>query len=171
VRFPMIDFLRAAAARIPNLAGIKYSHDDLVDYALCQEFEAGRYDMLFGRDEMLLCTLVLGCRGAVGSTYNIMAPLYARLRKAFAEGHLDDAGLCQRLSMKVVRLLADTTSFNAALKAVMKELGLDLGGVRVPLRNIDAGTTTRLLNGLRELGFFDWASKRPVNGDLKTDDL
>ncbi|MCH8193417.1 MAG: dihydrodipicolinate synthase family protein [Planctomycetes bacterium] len=168
---PMIDFLPAAMSRIPNLAGIKYSHDDLVDCALCHEFEGGRYDMLYGRDELLLCALVLGCRGAVGSTYNIMAPLYARLRHALDAGHLDEAGLWQRFSMKVVRLLAETKSFNAALKAVMKELGLDLGGVRSPLRNIDMGTTTHLLNGLKELGFFDCASKRPAHGDVKTDDV
>lgn len=168
--FPMTDFLSAATSRIPNLAGIKYSHDDLVDYALCREFEAGRYDMLYGRDELLLCALVLGCRGAVGSTYNIMAPLYARLRHALDAGRLDEAGQWQGLSMKVVRLLAETKSFNAALKAVMKKLGLDLGGVHSPSMNIEGATVIRLLDGLKALGFFDVASRQLSSDDTASDD-
>ncbi len=167
---PMIDFLPAAMSRIPNLAGIKYSHDDLVDYALCQAFEGGRYDMLYGRDELLLCVFVLGCRGAVGSTYNIMAPLYARLRHALDAGHLEEAGSWQRLSMRVVRRLAETNSFNAALKAVMKKLGLDLGGVRSPLRSIEGETVTRLMDGLEALGFYDVASRRPSSEDTESED-
>jgi len=133
VCFPMIDFLRVAEPKIPNLAGIKYTHEDLVDFELCREFNDGKYDILYGRDETLLCSLALGCRGAVGSTYNIMAPLYTRLIDAFNSGNLTEARWHQRMSMKVIRLLAQTNSFNSALKEVMNMIGLNLGGVRSPM--------------------------------------
>jgi len=35
-----------------------------------------KYDMLYGRDEMLLSALVIGAKGAVGSTYNYMGKPY-----------------------------------------------------------------------------------------------
>ena len=158
---PMLEFLRAAEPKIPKLAGIKYTHEDLVDFELCREFNDGKYDILYGRDETLLCSLALGCRGAVGSTYNIMAPLYTRLIDAFDSGDLNEARRLQRISMKVVRLLAETTSFNSALKEVMNMIGLNLGGVRSPLKNIEAAKIARLKNGLKELGFFDFCSKLP----------
>ena len=161
VCFPMLEFLRAAEPKIPKLAGIKYTHEDLVDFELCREFKDGKYDILYGRDETLLCSLALGCRGAVGSTYNIMAPLYTRLIDAFDSGNLNEARRLQRISMKVVRLLAETTSFNSALKEVMNMIGLNLGGVRSPLKNIEAAKIARLKNGLKELGFFDFCSKLP----------
>jgi N-acetylneuraminate lyase len=161
IYFPMIDFLRAADPKIPVLAGIKYTHEDLVDFELCCEFNDGKYDILYGRDETLLCSLALGCRGAVGSTYNIMAPLYTRLIDAFDSGNFDEVRRLQRISMRVVRLLAETTSFNSALKEVMSMIGLNLGGVRSPLKNIDAVKIARLKNSLKELGFFDLCSKQP----------
>jgi len=160
VCFPMVDFLRSAEPKIPNLAGIKYTHEDLVDFEFCRQFNDGKYDILYGRDETLLCALALGCRGAVGSTYNVMAPLYTRLVDAFDSGNLSEAGLLQQASMKVIQLLAGTGSFNSALKEVMKMIGLDLGGVRSPLKNIEPAKIAGLKNGLEELGFFDFCSKQ-----------
>jgi N-acetylneuraminate lyase len=162
VCFSMLEFLRAAEPKIPKLAGIKYTHEDLVDFELCREFNGGRYDILYGRDETLLCSLALGCRGAVGSTYNIMAPLYTRLIDAFDSGYLDEARQLQRISMKVIKLLAGTGGFNSALKEVMNMIGLNLGGVRSPLKNIEAVKIARLKKGLKELGFFDFCSKLPT---------
>ncbi len=161
VCFPMLEFLRAAEPKIPKLAGIKYTHEDLVDFELCREFNGGKYDILYGRDETLLCSLALGCRGAVGSTYNIMAPLYTRLIDAFDSGNLDEARRLQRISMKVIKLLAGTGSFNSALKEVMNMIGLNLGGVRSPLKNIEPEKVIRLKNDLTGLGFFDFCSKPP----------
>jgi N-acetylneuraminate lyase len=159
--FPMLEFLRAAEPKIPNLAGIKYTHEDLVDFELCREFNDGKYDILYGRYETLLCSLALGCRGAVGSTYNIMAPLYIRLIDAFNSSDLTETRRLQRMSMKVVRLLAGTTSFNSALKEVMNMIGLNLGGVRSPLKNIEAAKIAGLKNDLKQLGFFNFCSKQP----------
>ncbi len=160
VGFPMLEFLKAAAPIIPNLGGIKYTHEDLVDFELCLEFNDRRYDMLYGRDETLLCSLALGCRGAVGSTYNIMAPLYTRLIGAFDSGNLKEARRLQGISMRVIRLLAQTTSFISALKQVMNMIGFNVGGVRSPLRNIEPAKIAGLKDDLKELDFFDFCSKR-----------
>jgi hypothetical protein len=39
-------------------------------------------------------------------------------------------------------------------------IGLNLGGVRSPLKNIEAAKIARLKNSLKELGFFDLYSKQ-----------
>lgn len=70
VNFQMIDLLQEVSGQIPNFAGIKYTHEDFMDYLSCLQYEGGRYDMLWGRDENLLSALVLGAKGGVGSTYN-----------------------------------------------------------------------------------------------------
>ena len=79
-------FLRLASRRIPNLAGVKFTFEDLDDFRQGLEIEDGRFDMLFGRDELLLSALKLGARGAVGSTYNCAAPLYHALIAAHQLG-------------------------------------------------------------------------------------
>lgn len=155
VSFPMVDFLDAAKDRIPNLAGIKFTWEDLMDFELCRMVDGGRYDMLFGRDEILLCSLALGARGAIGSTYNFAAPLYRQLIAAFDCRDFDTARSLQRTSMQMVRLLKQSGgSFNAAAKAVMKMRGVDCGRVRLPLRDLTAEQYGRLENELEAIDFF-----------------
>jgi len=162
IDLPMIEFLRAAESDVPNLAGIKYTYEDLADYSLCSRYKGGKYDILFGRDEMLLCSLVLGGRGVVGSTYNIMAPLYTQLIDAFDSGDLDRARELQYLSVKVIRCLAGTGCFISALKEVMKMIGLGVGSVRSPLAPISQECVAKLKSDLMELGFFEVCSRLPL---------
>lgn len=156
VAFSMADFLEAAKDRIPNLAGIKYTWDDLMDFELCRMVDGGRFDILFGRDELLLCGLALGARGAIGSTYNFAAPLYTRLIEAFDSCEFETARNLQRLSMQMIRLLRRAGgSFNSAAKAVMKMRGVDCGRVRLPLRDLTAEQFQRLGAELERIGFFE----------------
>jgi len=157
VNFPMIDLLQAVAGRVPNFAGIKYTWENLMDYGLCLAFEGGRYDMLFGRDEILLAGLVLGARGAVGSTFNFAAGLYRRILEAFGEGDLETARSLQGRSMEMIRLLVqfDGTAL-ASGKATMKAVGLDCGPVRQPVRNLTAEQESRLFSDLAKTGLADF---------------
>lgn len=134
---PMFDFLKAAAPMIPNLAGIKYTHEDFMDFQTCLNFENGKFDMLWGRDENLLSALVLGARGGVGSTYNYAAPLYYQLIDAFNKGDLHVARKLQQQSIDMIRLLGKYGGI-ATGKAYMKYIGFDCGEFRLPIKNMTA---------------------------------
>ncbi|RYE58956.1 MAG: dihydrodipicolinate synthetase, partial [Sphingobacteriales bacterium] len=95
----MIDLLGAVNDTIPNFVGIKYTHEDFMDFLSCMNFEGGKYDMLWGRDENMLSALVLGSKGAVGSTFNYLAPLYLRLIEAFDANKLATAAALQQKSI------------------------------------------------------------------------
>ncbi|MEI9893294.1 MAG: dihydrodipicolinate synthase family protein [Chthoniobacter sp.] len=106
------DFLRAAAPRIPNLAGVKFTFENLMDFAECVRLEGGRYDIVFGRDEILVAGLALGARGAIGSTYNFLAPIFHEVIAAFEKGDLARArgkaggGECDHQDLHPLRGLA-----------------------------------------------------------------
>jgi N-acetylneuraminate lyase len=152
VNLPMISFLEHAADKIPNLAGIKYTHEDLMDYQLCLNFEGGRFDLLFGRDEMLICALSLGARGAVGSTYNFAAPLYKKIIEAFEAGDLTSSRKLQNKAISIIQLLNQQPDlFLAAGKSVMTMLGVDCGPVRAPLSNITEPQYQKLKADLMKL--------------------
>jgi len=133
----MFDFLKAAAPMIPNLAGIKFTNEDFMDFQTCLNFENGKFDMLWGRDENLLSALVLGARGGVGSTYNYATPLYLQLIKAFDEGDLQLARKLQQMSIDMIRLLGKYGGI-ATGKAFMKYIGFDCGEFRLPIKNMTA---------------------------------
>ena len=131
---PMYDFLQEAAPLIPNLVGIKYTHEDFMDFLSCFRFMDGKYEMLWGRDENLLSALVLGAAGGVGSTYNYAAPLYYQLIDAFNSGDLELARELQQKSIDMIRLLGKYGGI-ATGKAYMKYVGFDCGGFRLPVKN------------------------------------
>jgi N-acetylneuraminate lyase len=155
VSLPMPDFLERAPARIPTLAGLKFTNPDLMAYQLCLAAGGGRFDVAYGCDEWLLAALVLGGKGAVGSTYNFAAPIYQRLWKAFAAGDLGAARLEQYRSVQLIRLLA-AKGFMGAAKATMALLGVDVGPARLPHGSLTADQTKTLRSELDALGFFDW---------------
>jgi N-acetylneuraminate lyase len=154
------DFLQAANGQIPNLAGVKFTHENLMDFGRSSEIEAGRYTMLFGRDEILLSGLALGARGAVGSTYNFAAPLYHRIIAAFDRGDLESARRDQSRAMEFIDILGRHGGLSAG-KSAMKLIGLDCGPVRLPLRELSAHDETKLKADLEQIGFFDYASTLP----------
>jgi len=156
--FPMAEFLPAAERRIPNLAGAKFTFENLEDFQRCLGLSGGRFDMLFGRDEILLAALALGARGAIGSTYNFAAPLYLGIIDAFRRGDLRRAREAQSDAARMIALLRRWGGM-AAFKAVMGLIGLDCGPPRLPLRALDAGRRDSMRTELAEIGFFDYCSK------------
>ena len=155
VNFAMIDFLKIAASRIPNLAGIKFTHENLMDFTEALNFLPKRYDVFFGRDEILLAALSLGATAAVGSTYNYAAPIYQRLIKAFRAGDLTTARVEQSFAVQMIKILLSNGGGLEAGKEIMRLIGLDCGEVRLPMRPLDASAKIRLKTNLEKLGFFE----------------
>lgn len=134
VSFPMDRFLTEAGGRIGNLAGIKFTNDDLGAYGRCLAVDGGRYDLPWGVDERLLDALGAGARGAVGSSYNFAAQLYHDLIAAFERGEEGLARELQRRAVAVIEALA-AVGYMGAAKALMGRLGVPVGPARLPLGN------------------------------------
>ena len=156
----MIDFLAAAGRRIPNLAGIKFTHSDLMDFQQCLAVDGGRYDILWGTDEALLGALAVGAVGAVGSTYNYAAPVYHKLMAAFQAG---DLAAARRHSWKTVALVAVLLRFGvqAAGKAPMDLRGAPLGPTRPPVTPLSAEAREALFAAVADLGVIGSPSASP----------
>ena len=154
----MFDFLKAAEPVIPNLAGIKFTHEDFMDFQSCLNFKNGKYDMLWGRDENLLPAMSIGARGGVGSTYNYAAPLYLQLIKAFDDGDLTTAGKLQQQSIDMIRLLGKYGGI-ATGKAYMKYIGFDCGGFRLPIKNMNAENFETFKTDVKALNMEELFSK------------
>ncbi|MDF2188738.1 dihydrodipicolinate synthase family protein [Paraflavitalea sp. CAU 1676] len=161
VGFPMIDLLKAIDGRIGNFAGVKYTHEDFMDFLSCMSFRNGHYDMLWGRDENMLSALVLGARGAVGSTFNYAAPLYRALIQAFDQGKLETARRLQQQSIDMIRLLGKYGGI-ATGKAYMKLIGINCGEFRLPVKNMTADDFTRFRKEVEQLNFSSFSSRLPV---------
>jgi N-acetylneuraminate lyase len=156
VSLSMPDFLARGRAKMPNLAGIKWTNPDLYSYQLCRALP-GDFDLPWGNDEYLLAALALGARGAVGSTYCFAAPIYRRLWGAFAVGDLEKARAEQYRSCLLVKCLAGQPyGYMGAAKALMGLLGVPVGPARLPNLTPTSEQVKALRGELDALGFWDW---------------
>ena len=162
VNFPMIDLLQKVDGLIPNFAGIKYTHEDFMDFLSCLRFKGGKYDMLWGRDENMLAALSLGAKGAVGSTFNYAAPLYYDLIGAYENNQHETARSLQQMSIDMIRLLGKYGGI-ATGKAYMKIVGVDCGEFRLPVKNMDSKAFALFQNDVNDLGFTRYCSRQPVS--------
>ena len=159
VNVDLVDFLRRAGDRIPNLAGIKYTAPQLDVYQMCRSLDGGRFDLLWGCDEMWLGALATGARGAVGSTFNVAAPTYLELIAAFESGDLAEARRLQEWAVMMIRTIA-RYPFHPAMKAILGFLGHDVGRCRLPLPPLTDRQIGTLRDDLETVGFFD---RRPAH--------
>ena len=149
------EFLAQAADQIPNLAGIKFTSSNLMEYQLCRAHAEGAFDIPFGFDEMLLASLAMGATGAVGSSYNFAAPIYLRVIKAFAANDHETARMEQIRTVRMIKLLA-SKGYMAAARSVMDFRGVPVGAPRLPNASLTPAQQAQLRSELDQLGFFDW---------------
>lgn len=128
----MLDFLKIASKEIPTLQGIKFTNNNLIDYLHCKNYDNGKFNILFGFDEIFISSLPLGATGWVGSTYNHLAPVYYNIKELFKQGNMKDAAALQTKAIRFVEILNSYGGFNGAAKGYMKFLGIDCGPSRFP---------------------------------------
>ncbi|SMG13904.1 dihydrodipicolinate synthase family protein [Arenibacter troitsensis] len=157
--FNMVEFLELATPQIPNLAGIKFTNNNLVDYKYSKELNNGSANILFGFDEIFLASLPFGAEGWVGSTYNHLAPLYLAIVEAFNKNDNKLAADLQQKSMKFVDVLNAKGGFNGAAKSFMKALGVDLGPSRFPHTTLTKAQIEEAKTELDTLGITPYFSQ------------
>jgi N-acetylneuraminate lyase len=149
----VVEFLRIGRDHIPNLVGLKYTDTKLHEFQECIELDSAAFDVVWGCDEMLLGALATGAKAAIGSTYNIAAPIYLDLIAAFQQGDLDTARRWQSEAIRFIRTVGKFP-FHPAMKVVQSMLGTQLGPCRLPQRQLSSSESASLIDRLHKMGFF-----------------
>ena len=148
--------------KLLNFRGIKYSDADLHILSNCLALHNGMFDCLYGKDEQFLGAWAMGCKGAVGSTYNYMGRTYNRMIEAANKGDMVTALAEQRKAQLGVDLLYNSADYGHPAAHVGKAImSLRLGGKycgppRAPMVAVTPAGMEKLKADLTKLGFFDW---------------
>ena len=155
-RISMTEFLKIGGEAMPNLVGLKYTSPELYEFQQCVELDSGRFEVMWGVDEMLLAALVVGGKAAVGSTYNIASPLYCRLMAAYEAGDLVKAREYQSQAIAFISVVLKYP-FHSAMKHIVRwQSGAEESYCRLPQRELTLEQITSLHSQLAAIGFFDW---------------
>jgi N-acetylneuraminate lyase len=167
VGLPASELLVAARERVPGFAGIKFAHGDLADLQLCLKLadETPGCEMYVGSARLLLASVSLGARAAIGSAYNFAAPLYQRMLRHVARGEQAEARACQFLAQEAIDVASGYAGELAGFKAAAALVGPDCGPCRPPLTSLDASQRAALREALTRIGFLDTEAAPTVADD------
>lgn len=126
----------------PKVVGVKNSSMPVQDIQLFkrQAELRGRDIAVFnGPDEQFIGGRMMGADAGIGGTYGIMPELFVRLNELFENKDYDKARELQYAVDEIIYTLCTVKGHvYAAVKAVLtKRMGVDLGGVRAPLMNLE----------------------------------
>jgi N-acetylneuraminate lyase len=158
-RMPVPEFLKEADAEIPNLAGVKFTDTNMFEFEQCRHVANGKFELLWGADEMFFDSLVYGNTGGVGGTYNHCFGLYNEMRKVYA---LKDMKRCSELQHKSHLFVDILHKYRGNLvggKRIMKLIGMDCGPNRLPLQNISKQEETEIKKELEAIDFFSFCNR------------
>lgn len=148
----VFDFLEMADTKIPNLRGVKFTNEQIHVYLACKTAAAGKYDVVFGYDEMMIAGWSAGSKAFVGSTFNFMAPLYIKLIEEAEAGNLEEARKIQHLSEEAIRIINQVGAFHPLVKTVISRLGVPCGPGRLPMGSVTQEQADELWQKFQDIG-------------------
>jgi N-acetylneuraminate lyase len=149
---PFLASMVPGLLEIPNFAGLKWSDPDLFGLARTVDAFGGRAAVLSGKDEVLIAALALGARGAIGSTYNFLAPWFVAAWDRFQGGRIDEARALQSAAGRVIAVVLSGDGGLSSSKAAVAWAGADCGEPRPPLRRFSAAERQTLEAQLEAAG-------------------
>lgn len=153
VCLPVDKFLVEGRKVMPNLAGTKFTHNNLMEMGACIALEDGAYEVLHGYDEILISGIAMGAKAGVGSTYNYIPAVYDGIFKAMEARDLDKALELQRKSIAAVEVIVRHGGGVRGGKAIMNLIGIRCGECRPPFMPVSEAEYAELDAELKALGF------------------
>lgn len=128
----------------PKVIGVKNSSMPIQDIQMFKRQAKinGREIVVFnGPDEQFIGGRLIGADGGIGGTYGVMPELFVKLNEMLEKGDFENAGKLQDDIDEVIYTMCSTKgNMYATAKAALKLIaGLELGGVRAPLLNLEDG--------------------------------
>ncbi|WP_263416467.1 dihydrodipicolinate synthase family protein [Terriglobus albidus] len=108
---------------LPNVLGVKFT--DFNMYLLNSLAKRGKL-VFNGYDEALAAGLLMGAQGGIGTTYNLLGPVYLDIYQAVQQGDWETARSLQYDANAVLDILFRYPFFPAVREAV-RHMGIDCG--------------------------------------------
>lgn len=155
VDIDMLEFVQAIEPLSNNFVGIKYTgmytYPGMMQAHRVLAYKQGKYEVLSGREEMMLEALSIGIKGHVGSQFNFAGDLFNGLIAKFDSEGLTDASAAairaqQLRALDLISAWSGATppgGYNGA-KFYMTLAGVPVGDARLPSLPLAADAKTAL---------------------------
>lgn len=121
----------------PRVIGVKNSSMPIQDIQMFKDVRGDDCVVFNGPDEQLIGGLAIGADGGIGGTYAAMPELYLKIKELVDAGETGKARMIQNDANRIIYEVCKCHgNLYAVMKEILKEYGLNLGGVRKPLASV-----------------------------------
>ena len=136
-------------AKHPNIIGIKEASGDISYAAKLMPYLTDEFVMLSGNDDCIVPLMSIGASGVISVLANICPQHTHKLCEYCLKDDFSSARELQKKLLPIANALFLETN-PIPVKAAMNALGMDVGGYRLPLYDMDEGLKEKLMYMLQE---------------------
>ena len=139
-----------ALARHKNIRALKEASGSISYAAKVARYISPEFELLSGNDDMIVPLMSLGGSGVISVLANICPAQTAAMVSACLDGNYKEAARLQLNYLDLINALFIEVN-PIPVKEAMNLLGMDVGGFRLPLCEMDEGNREKLKAALRVL--------------------
>jgi 4-hydroxy-2-oxoglutarate aldolase len=143
----------------PNIAGIKETNSDMVQFGEYLARAADGFTVLAGSGATYFSSLMLGAHGAILAVAGVAPDLCVQIFTAVREGRIDDARRMNRELAPLSKLVGATYGV-PGLKAALTMIGFDGGLPRPPLQPVGHQAADAIREQLNKMGLFSASTRK-----------
>jgi 4-hydroxy-tetrahydrodipicolinate synthase len=141
----------AKLAQIENIVALKEACGNMDQISLVRKITPPEFQIFSGDDSMTLPMLAVGCQGVVSVASHVAGPMMQKMLKAFFAGKMDDAAKLHYRLMPLFKGLFMTAN-PIPVKAALNMIGVEVGGLRLPLIEANQEQKRQIRVLLEDLG-------------------
>lgn len=137
---------------VDNIVGIKEASGDIAQVAELMYLTDGKIDLYSGNDDMIVPTLSVGGIGVISVLSNVAPRETHDMVMSYLEGDTKRSMELQLKLMPLVKALFSEVN-PIPVKKALNLMGFNVGGLRMPLTEMEPANTEKLIEALKECGY------------------
>ena len=130
------------------MKGVKYTGTAIYEVTQIKDRCKDGFRVYGGCDELASSNIALGVDGIIGSFYNVIPDLFARIWEAVKSGRAEEATRLQQGALHIISTGLGSGSIMACLKLWLRTAGVPAGYARRPFTNFSEADGERLIGEL-----------------------
>ena len=137
------------SAATPNIVGVKEASGNLDAVSKIVEEAGPEFRVWSGDDQVTLPLLSVGGYGVICVCSHLVGRQMKGMIEAYLAGNVAEAAATHRRLLPLMTALMTVASNPIPIKHALNALGFEVGGLRLPLYDIDAEASSRLMAEVR----------------------
>ncbi len=136
---------------VPNIVGVKDATGDISEVAELLSKADGDVDLYSGNDDQIVPVLSLGGKGVISVLSNILPRQTHDIVELYFEGKVEESAKLQLKYFDLIKALFSEVN-PIPVKKAMNLMGMDVGGLRLPLTEMEDSNAKRLAEEMEKAG-------------------